>query len=165
MNIAPRKMRKARRAKRTATVASINLVSMIDIFVILVIYLLVNTAAVQVVGAEQVKLPKSISQEQPNPTVAVLVTDTDILVDGQPLMKVADARGTDVVIPQLQQRLLQSSTKSQPGPGGAPAVAEVNILADKNIPYSFLKKVMASCSAANFAKISLGVVPAGSHEQ
>ena len=152
----PRKLRKLRRAKRTAQVASINLVSMIDIFVILIIYLLVNTAAVQVIGAEQVDLPTSLAQEQPRPNVAVLITDTDILVNGKAVMKVADVPTGNAVLAPLQQRLLQEAPKraAQTGLEG-----EVNILAGKDIHYALLKRVMFTCTTASFAKISLGVIP------
>ncbi|MDB5969756.1 MAG: biopolymer transporter ExbD, partial [Hydrocarboniphaga sp.] len=35
---------------------------------------------------------------------------------------------------------------------------EVNIVADKSIPYHLLKKVMATCTDTRFARISLAVV-------
>ena len=65
MKMSKRALRKIRRAKKLTTVTSINLVSMIDIFTILIIYLLVNTAAVQIVGAEQVDLPQSKAVDPP----------------------------------------------------------------------------------------------------
>lgn len=165
MKLTRRAMRKIRRVKRQSTVASINLVSMIDMFVILIIYLLVNTAAVQVIGAEQVDLPRSLSLEPPRETVSVIISSTDILVDGEPVMKVADAEADKApVLETLKARLLQESppTPSQQeatAKGEADEGGEVNILADKNIPYSLLKRVMATCTAAQFDRISLGVIP------
>ncbi|WP_238394454.1 hypothetical protein, partial [Pseudoxanthomonas kaohsiungensis] len=35
---------------------------------------------------------------------------------------------------------------------------DVNIMADKSIPFHVLKKVMATCSDTRFAKISLAVI-------
>jgi biopolymer transport protein TolR len=93
MKMSKRALRKVRRAKKQSVVTSINLVSMIDIFTILIIYLLVNTAAVQIVGAEQVDLPKSIAVEAPRENVSVILTRDDVLVDGEAVMKVADLRG------------------------------------------------------------------------
>jgi biopolymer transport protein ExbD len=155
-------MRKVRRKKKQAAVTSINLVSMIDIFTILIIYLLVNTAAVQIAGAEQVDMPKSRAVEPPRETVAVIVNATDVLVDGKAVMKVADISvDGPAILPQLKERLLAASPPTASQSQAAADEGEVNILADKSISYALLKKVMATCGDAKFAKISLGVIPAG----
>ena len=160
MKMTRRHMRKIRRVKRKSMVASINLVSMIDMFIIIIIYLLVNTAAVQVLGAEQVDLPKSLSLEPPRETVSVIISATDILVDGEAVMKVEDAKaGAELVLESLKARLLLESPPTASQQKTAAESGEVNILADKNIPYSLLKRVMATCTAAQFEKISLGVIP------
>jgi biopolymer transport protein ExbD len=165
MKMTRRAMRKVRRVKRQSMVTSINLVSMIDMFTILIIYLLVNTAAVQVIGAEQVDLPKSLSLEPPRETVAVIISATDILVDGEAVMKVEDAKASaGVVLEALKARLLAESPptavqQQAAAEGKAVEGGEVNIMADKNIPYSLLKRVMATCTSAQFEKISLGVIP------
>lgn len=165
MKLTRHAMRKIRRVKRQGMVTTINLVSMIDMFIIIIIYLLVNTAAVQVMGADQVDLPKSLSLEPPRETVSVIISSTDILVDGEAVMKVEDAKNaTEPVLEPLKARLLQESpptaAQQQAAAGGENAAGgEVNILADKNIPYSLLKRVMATCTAAQFDKISLGVIP------
>jgi biopolymer transport protein TolR len=158
-------LRKVRRVKKAAVVTSINLVSMIDIFTILVIYLLVNTAAVQIAGAETIDMPTSIAQEPPRENVAVLVTRDDVLVDGKPVMKVADIRPQDpqLVLAPLKAALLEASPRT-PSQAADPSAegGEVNILADKSLPYSLLKKIMTTCADAQFARISLGVTPVGS---
>ena len=159
MNLSKRALRKVRRAKKASVVASINLVSMIDIFTILIIYLLVNTAAVQIAGAELVDLPSSIAVEPPRENVAVLLTRDDVLVDGVAVMKVAELRADGpAVVPVLKQRLLEVAPLA-PAQGDGAEGGEVNILADKSIPYALLKKVMTTCADAQFARISLGVSP------
>ena len=164
MNLSKRALRKVRRAKKSSVVASINLVSMIDIFTILIIYLLVNTAAVQIAGAELVDLPKSIAVEPPRENVAVLLTRDDVLVDGVAVMKVAELRASGpAVVPALKQRLLEAAPLAPSQQDGADG-GEVNILADKSLPYSLLKKVMTTCADAQFAKISLGVSPGSGGE-
>ena len=159
MKMSKRALRKVRRARKGSIVASINLVSMIDIFTILIIYLLVNTAAVQIVGAEQVDLPSSVAVEPPRENVSVILTKDDVLVDGKAVMKVADIRENGpAVIPLLKQSLLEAAPLAA-SPGSADEGGEVNILADKSVPYSLLKKIMTTCADARFAKISLGVNP------
>jgi biopolymer transport protein ExbD len=39
-----------------------------------------------------------------------------------------------------------------------PSAREVTVMADKDLPYSFLKKIMATCTAAEYAKVSLAVL-------
>jgi biopolymer transport protein ExbD len=167
MKMSKRALRKVRRARKMSTVTSINLVSMIDIFTIMIIYLLVNTAAVQIVGAEQVDLPTSIAEEPPRENIAIILTKDDVLVDGEAVMKVADikANGPDV-IPLLKQALLSVSPLSHAQQANASEEGgEVNILADKSIQYSLLKKVMTTCADSQFAKISLGVNPGSSEKK
>jgi biopolymer transport protein TolR len=52
-----------------------------------------------------------------------------------------------------------------PGADGSSALTrgEINIMADREIPYQLIKKLMATCTEARFARISLAVVskPAG----
>ena len=38
------------------------------------------------------------------------------------------------------------------------APREITILADKSIPYDVLKRVMATCTAADYGRISLAVI-------
>lgn len=161
MRITKRSLRKLRHTKRTSQVATINLVSMIDVFVILVIYLLVNAAAVQVVGAEQVELPKSVAEAPPNEeNVAVTVSGDDILVNGKKVMTVAEANQSSApVLPALKKEL-QTFLPPKDKKNEIPP-KDVSIFADKNIPYSLLKKVMTTCADAEFAKIALGVLPNG----
>ena len=157
-------LRKVRRVKKSAAVTSINLVSMIDIFTILIIYLLVNTAAVQIAGAEQVDLPTSIAEEPPRQNVAVLVTKDDVLVDGRAVMKVADIRpnGPDVLKALKEGLLAAAPITPRQAANSTEEGGEVNILGDKALPYSVLKKIMTTCADAQFAKISLGVAPVSS---
>lgn len=157
-------LRKIRRVKKSATVTSINLVSMIDIFTIMIIYLLVNTAAVQIAGAELVDLPQSKAEEPVRDNVAIIVTRDDVLVDGRPVMKVADIKPNDPapVLRPLKDALLAAAPLTAKQAGNASEEGgEVNILGDKTLPYSILKKIMTTCAEAQFAKISLGVAPAG----
>jgi biopolymer transport protein TolR len=161
MKMSKRALRKVRRAKKQGVVTSINLVSMIDIFTILIIYLLVNTAAVQIVGAEQVDLPSSIAVEPPRENVSIILTRDDVLVDGEPVMKVADIKDNGPAVLPALKAALESASPRTPTQQQDPAAegGEVNILADKTIPYSLLKKIMTTSADAQFAKISLGVNP------
>lgn len=61
-------------------------------------------------------------------------------------------------LPPLKFQLLQIA-KTVRGPvQGKPTRGGINVLADKDIPFGLLKKVMATCGGdADFARISLSV--------
>jgi biopolymer transport protein ExbD len=48
--------------------------------------------------------------------------------------------------------------RSVTGAQADPAKREVTIMGDKSTPYSLLKKIMLSCSEAEYGKVSFAVV-------
>lgn len=159
------KQRSAKRAQRKFRMAGreveMNIVSLIDIFAILVFYLLVNALAVEVLPSpNSLQLPKSIVKEEPKQTPVIVVSKNDILVDNVRVMSTAAASTVDGnFLPDLKAELLRAPLRRVEG-GDATSVTrgDVNIMADKAIPYEVLKKVMATCTEARFAKISLAVI-------
>lgn len=161
-------MRSARHAKRVARAARakravvvINIVSMIDIFAILVFYLLVNALVVQVLpNSKALVLPQSIIKEPPRQTTVLMITPQAILVDNKAVMDVAAVKDVNGNILNDLKFELNTKTHYQVEGGLASeyTLGEVNIMADKSIPYVVLKKVMATCTEARFNKISLAVI-------
>jgi biopolymer transport protein ExbD len=90
----------------------------------------------------------------------ILIGDDDIIVQGTPVARVADVmkrKGND--IPELRQALLSQNDRvlrkeAQDDIAGR----EVTIMGDKDIPYRLLKKVMATCTEAEYGQISLAVL-------
>lgn len=139
----------------------LNTVSLIDIFAILVLYLLVNALVVVVLPSPKaLALPESVIQEEPRENPLVLVTREDIFVNNERVMSVAEALATEgKVLGDLKSRLLTAPLQVSGGPENQVVTrGEVNIMADKAIPYQLLKKVMATCTEARYAKISLAVL-------
>lgn len=159
---AKRMEKRHNRAKRSAQ--QLNLVSLMDIFTILVFFLLVNSSDVEVLPkASEVQLPQSIAEEKPEINVVVLVGEHDILVQGEPVAKVADVLGTaGNEIPALRAALLAQNDRelSEDDVAGR----EVTIMGDKDIPYRLLKKVMATCTSADYGRISLAVLQKSSDQ-
>jgi biopolymer transport protein ExbD len=161
-------MRKARISRRLERLArqserntEMNIVSLIDIFAILVFYLLVNALVVEILpNPKSLKLPESIVQEEPRDNTLVLITIDDILVNNRRVMTVAEALATEgKLLAALKSELLSAPLmNSQTAEGQIITRGEVNIMADKAIPYQLLKKVMATCTEVRFAKISLAVL-------
>ena len=157
--------RQARAARAAKRVVHINIVSLIDIFAILVFYLLVNALVVEVLPSfKSIKLPESSIQDDPQDTIVVLVTPDEILVKqgGKTVkaMDVSEAHSAEGrILAGLKAELYRQPVGQIKG-GSATDTSrgEVNIMADRSIPYSVLKKVMATCTEMRFAKISLAVL-------
>jgi biopolymer transport protein TolR len=126
-----------------------------------VFYLLVNALVVEVIPSpRQIKLPESAIEDEPRLAVTIVVTSDEILLDNRSVMTLAAAKAPDVkLLAPLQSQLLLTPLMRVAGdPENRLSRGEVNIVADKSIPYSLLKKVMATCTETRFAKISLAVV-------
>jgi biopolymer transport protein ExbD len=153
-----RGLRKFRLAGREV---EMNIVSLIDIFAILVFYLLVNALAVEILPSPtSLQLPKSAVHQEPRQIPVIVISKNDILVDNVRVMGTADVAGvTGRFIPQLKEELLRKPLMRIAGADANSVTrGDVNIMADKAIPYEVLKKVMATCTEARFAKISLAVI-------
>ena len=161
MIMSRRAQRMERHHRRAGKGSAINLVSLMDIFTILVFFLLVNSSDGEVLPTlKAVELPESIAEERPRETVVVMVTARDILVQGQVVASVAalledqDATSAPLQLALRDQRdrLLREDAVNDP------ARREATIMGDREIPYRLLKKVMASCTAAGYGRISLAVL-------
>ncbi len=141
--------------------ATLNLVSLMDIFTILVFFLLVNSSDVETLpNAKDLQLPESIAETKARETVVIIIGEQDIIVQGVPVVKVADVlarKGNS--IPELRQALKsQNDRVLRRAAQDEVAAREVTIMGDKEIPYRLLKKVMATCTEADYGKISLAVL-------
>lgn len=162
MKFMGRAARMERHHKRHKAGAGINLVSMMDIFTILVFFLLVNSSEVEVLpNAKDIVLPDSTAEEKARESVIVLLTDTQVLVQGRPVAELAAINASDgAIIPELKAALEDQTGRAILATGGEDATAdrEVTIMGDREIPYSLLKKVMATCTAADYGRLSLAVL-------
>lgn len=162
MNTGARRARKIiREIRKEAREGELNVVSLIDIFAILVFYLLVNALVVEILPSPKaLQLPQSVAKEDPKQTVLILITPEDIIVDTKKVMSTADAAASATsVLPDLKYKLNEQTLMQVDGAGaGQLTRGDVNIMADKSIPFHVLKKVMATCSDTRFAKISLAVI-------
>jgi biopolymer transport protein ExbD len=162
MKFMGRAARMERHHKRHKGRAAINLVSMMDIFTILVFFLLVNSNEVEVLpNAKDIVLPDSTAEEKPRESVVVLLTDTQVLVQGRPVAELARVNASDaLIIPELKAALEDQAGRAILAAAGDDAIAdrEVTIMGDREIPYRLLKKIMATCTAADYGRLSLAVL-------
>ena len=161
MKMSDRAKRMARRNKKGKRTVVLNLVSLMDIFTILVFFLLVNSQQVEVLpNAKDLELPQSIAEQKSRETVVIMVTDEQILVQGRVVANVADVIEQDDLVIAGLKTALQSQTDRvlRRDAMGDIAAREVTIMGDKALPYRLLKRVMATCMAADYGRISLAVL-------
>ena len=156
-----RSQRVARRAHNTRRVPGLNLVSLMDIFTIRVFFLMVHSAQIEVLpNAKAMTLPNSVSTEKPSEHILLMLSREDLQLNGRVIMRLEEAANSaGAVIEPLKTALL--TTPLQPVEGGEPGQVsrgEVNIMADKDIPFQLIRRVMATCTDANFSRISLAVI-------
>jgi len=152
---------------RNTRSGALNLVSLMDIFTILVFFLLVNSSDVETLPkSENLQLPESIAEQKAKETVVILIGEVDILVQGKVVATVAEVlaqTGND--IPALREALKsQNDRVLRRAAQDDIAGREVTIMGDKEIPYKVLKKVMATCTGADYGQISLAVLQKSSEK-
>lgn len=145
----------------------LNLVSLMDIFTILVFFLLVNSSAVEVLPAPRaMQLPESQAEERAREVPVIMITrDRVLLQNGSrttDIMSVQEAAtqgedGMSALAAQLQNDVPLVSVESGDGQTTRTR-GEINIMADKDTPFSTLKRVMATATDARFATVSLTVL-------
>lgn len=137
------------------------LVPFIDMMMILCVYLIAQNSDVEVLpNTKNISIPQSIATAMPRPTVVVMVTKEDVLVDGRLVAKVAEvARAEDNVIAPLSAALKgQADRVLSKAAEQRPEDREVTIMGDRGVPYSVLRKIMATCTDADYGKVSLAVI-------
>ncbi len=158
-------MKMSRRAKRMARhhkrlkVPGLNLVSLMDIFTILVFFLLVNSStAVQLPGTKDLKLPLSSAEKKPEETLTLMITTKDLLVQGRKVASVDEILASkDDTIPALAEELKFQARKRLVAGAEEKEGRHITIMGDKNVPYRLLKKIMATCTEADYRNIALAV--------
>jgi biopolymer transport protein ExbD len=152
-------MKRMARAGRTAT-AALSLTSLMDVFTILVLYLLVNQSSGTVLDPpKDVTLPDSIVETQPRETVLISVSNDVVVVQGEPVATVQDILAADGdLIEPIRDRMVQLKA-NRIGAADEPndTSTEVTVMGNKTVHFKVLKRVMSSCTAAGFTKISLAV--------
>ncbi len=151
--------RRAEHKGRNRSLVDLNLVSLIDVFTILIFFLLSNSSEVEVLpNTKAVKLPESTAQTSPRDTVVVVVSNTDIVVEGRKVASTSDvlAAADDLIAPLKAELDLQANRRAVKAENQAQSKA-ITIMGDKDIPYQLLRKVMFTCARANFSDVSFAV--------
>ena len=168
MSMSNRARRMAQHHARHKADAELNLIPLIDILSVMVAFLLVYSTEVEVIqNTKGIEVPQSIAQAQPKESVVVMITKDQLFVQGELVANVADIKAsTTPLVEALREKLKAPRIIGDIGEKDL-ANREITVMADKSLPYEILKKVMATCTDADYGKISLAVlqkekpVPAG----
>jgi biopolymer transport protein TolR len=137
------------------------LIPFIDMMTILVVFLLAHTADVDILpNTKNISIPQSISDRKPSAAVVVMITKDSLYVDGVlvgTLQQVVANQGP-FFAPLKAALMAQNDRSIRSAQQTDIAQREVTIMGDKSTPYSVLKKIMLTCSEAEYGKVSFAVV-------
>lgn len=138
----------------------LNLIPLIDILSVMVAFLLVYSTEVELIqNTKGIEVPQSVAEATPRQSVVVMITRDDLFVQGERIASVADVRGAGgVIVASLRDALKRPRLVGQQASERDLADREITIMADKSLPYEVLKKVMATCTDADYGRISLAVL-------
>jgi biopolymer transport protein ExbD len=130
------------------------LTSLIDVMTFLLVFL-IKSFSVQgdvITPSDNLQLPLSSTSKPPQPAASIEITTTSIMAEGKVLSSLSAVDHADpLLIPgvfhwmsRLHARFSQSETSR-----------EVLIQADRDLEYTYLKRVMYSCSKAGFSDFTI----------
>ena len=159
-------MRDSRRMKRMERTNSkseirglgINLIPMMDVLCVLVFFLLFHSFNSTLPDA-QIALPMSAVETRPRETVSIIVSPEVVMVQGEPVMNTPKLLDESIgIVYEVKERLKQIEQSIRESTKTVSESKEITLLADKTIPFKVLKKIMSTCTASGYGRISLAVV-------
>jgi biopolymer transport protein ExbD len=160
MSMSNRARRMAEHHSRHRAEAELNLIPLIDILSVMVAFLLVYSTEVEVIqNSKGIEVPQSIAEASPRKSVVVMITRDDLFVQGERIASVAEIRASnETIIAPLRAALKRPMLVGADVAERDLATREITVLGDKALPYDVLKKVMATCTDADYGRISLAVI-------
>jgi biopolymer transport protein ExbD len=150
-----------KRDLRHRTDAELNLIPLIDILSVMVAFLLLYSAEVEVIqNTKGLEIPQSIAEVQPKESVVLMITKDQVFVQGELVASIAEIRSARTRLIEPLRDVLARPLLLGDGTAADPALAtrEITLMGDKALPYDVVKKVMETCTAAGYGKISLAVL-------
>ena len=150
-----------KRTLRHRTDAELNLIPLIDILSVMVAFLLLYSAEVEVVqNTKGLEIPQSIAETQPKESVVLMITKDQVFVQGELVASIAEIRSARTRLIEPLRDMLARPLLAGDGSAADPGLAarEITLMGDKELPFDVVKKVMETCTAAGYGKISLAVL-------
>ena len=160
MSMSNRARRMMQHQQRHRAMGELNLIPMIDILSVMVSFLLVYSTEVEVVqNSKGIEVPQSISEQRPRETVVVMLTRDELFVQGERIASLAEVRDSPTaVIAPLSAALKRPTLIGKTMDAKALADREITVMADKTLPYEILKKVLSTCTDADYGHVSFALM-------
>lgn len=160
MSMSQRARRMVRNHEKHKAAAELNLIPMIDILSVLVMFLLVYSTEVEIIqNTKGIEIPQSIAEAQPKDSVVIMVTKDHLFVQGEQVASIAEIRASaSPIIEPLRAALKRPMLVGQRMAEKDLAAREITLMGDKAIPFDVVKKVMATCTDADYGRISLATL-------
>ena len=156
-----RRMKRMERNNKKGAIKGlgINLIPMMDVLCVLVFFLLFHSFNSTLPDA-QIALPVSAAEAKPRETIAIVVSPETVMVQSEPVVDTPSLLDDNVgLVREIRDRLKQLESEMVGlGTNVAAESKEITLLADKTIPFKVLKKIMSTCTASGYGRISLAVV-------
>jgi len=158
-------MKRMERNNRKGTGLGLNLIPMMDVLCVLVFFLLFQSFNGDIPEA-RIALPDSVVETRPRETVVIMVSPEVVMVQGEAVTSTPelldDRIGTVHQVTKRLEQIERNTEKLERNINGisTKTVAEskeITLLADKTIPFKVLKKIMSTCTASGYGRISLAV--------
>jgi biopolymer transport protein ExbD len=147
-------MKRMERTNRKGEGLGLNLIPMMDILTVLVLFLLFHSFNGEL-PEQRLELPDSVVETRPRETLAIVVNPEAVMVQGEPVVSTSELYEDRIaMVAQIKVRLQELE---QDIGVTAPEGKEITLLADKTIPFKVLKKIMSTCTASGYGRISLAV--------
>ncbi|MCB0259139.1 MAG: biopolymer transporter ExbD [Calditrichaeota bacterium] len=144
---------------RTITSEELNLTSMMDAMTIILLFLLktYSTTGAIISPSKDLKLPYSLSTEAPHKELTVSVTRENILVSDERVMALEEVDPNVPIISVLYSELSRRAREAKQNEVqyAIPFTREVIVVADENIPFQLLFKVIYTCGSSEYNKLRL----------
>lgn len=160
---------RSRGRKRKTQVFDLDITSLLDILVIMLVFLLQSTNSTGIIMTvpKGVELPTSSSATPNNEGVVIQVSPTTIWVEDREVLTIDDNIRSQVdqggrrLIPLFNElvkrkEIIKLSAKSSPQANEFAGV--VNLIVDKTVKYSFIKKLLYTCAEAGFKEYKFVVM-------
>lgn len=155
--------------KRKAQVFDLDITSLLDILVIMLVFLLQSTNSTGIIMTvpKGVELPSSSSATPNNEGIIVQVSPTTIWVEDSEVLTIDDDLRSKVdqggrrLIPlynELVKRKEVIKQVSRSSPQAKDFGGVVNLIVDKTVKYSFIKKLLYTCAEAGFKEYKFVVM-------
>ena len=149
-----KRMERNNRKGQEVTGLGLNLIPMMDVLCVLVFFLLFHSFNGDM-PEQRIALPDSVVETRPRQTLTIVVSPEAVLVQGEAVISTPELLDDSIgTVHEVAERLKQLERNI---PKTVAENKEITLLADKTIPFKVLKKIMLTCTASGYGRISFAV--------